>query len=100
MSRLTAEDVANQQFTSRGLPWLGERFVGYDETEVDLVLDIVEADYADHQRLVSEIRGKCEAVLAQARSTFEERELARQFLTLTATDIDLTPLPSDELVSP
>lgn len=67
MSRITAAVVADVQFTHRGL---GERFGGYDETEVDVFLDDIEAQMRGDAEQIAKAIGLLRRVSAGQHHTF------------------------------
>lgn len=98
MSRITADAVAEQLFTCRG--W-GERFGGYDMTEVDVFLDDVEAQMRGDAEQVAKAIGLLRRVSAGQHHTFntsQDRMLAATVLALLRNwqKPALGPLPADE----
>ena len=74
LDRVTCAEVEASVFTYRGIP-IGRYLGGYDETEVDDLLDKVADTLAVDQRARDEIRHACKNA-AQRGKTIGERALA------------------------
>lgn len=93
LDRLTVADIEAVQFTNVGL----FRRHGYDETEVDDLLDAVAETLADDTRRIAEAVHVCvDALLADSATSGDD--VARKVLAIlrpASTSAPLEPLPAD-----